>query len=230
MSGVEVILVGAGQGRRMGAAVPKVFLPLGPRPVLAHAVAAFTRLEEVGGVVLVVPAGEEAHVREFCQELPGAGKIRAVIAGGEQRQDSVQAGLQRLRPETEVVLIHDGARPFVSAGIIRSVIDAARRTGAAVPGVPVADTLKQKGADQLVARTLPREQVVAVQTPQGFRRETLQQAYAWARAHGVYATDDAGLAEQAGLPVAVVPGDPANLKLTTPLDFQVAEAIWQSRT
>jgi len=223
--GAEVVIVGAGQGVRMGASVPKVFLPLGSRPVLLHTVRAFTALPEIRGVVLVVPAGEEPRVRELCGAGPNAEKIRAVVPGGARRQDSVRAGLDALSADTELVLIQDAARPFASPELIRRVLDAARRIGAAVPGVPVADTLKQVNPDETVACTLGRQGLVAVQTPQGFRIEVLRRAYAEAEVRGLEATDDAGLVEQAGLPVAVVPGDPMNFKLTTPLDFRVAECV-----
>lgn len=228
-SKAEVIIVGAGRGMRMGAAVPKIFLPLGPRPVLAHTVAAFLPLPEIDGLVLVVPAGEEGRVREICRALPGYEKIRAVVAGGGHRQDSVRAGLNCLRPDTEVVLVQDAARPFSSPDLIRRVLAASLRCGAAVPGVPVADTLRQVRPDGTVVRTLDRSELVAVQTPQGFRHDVLRRAFEHAERNRIQVTDDAGLVEQAGLPVAVVTGDPMNLKLTTPQDFRLAEALWTSR-
>jgi len=229
MTAAEAIVVGAGQGRRMGAAVPKVYLSLAERPVLLYSVLTLLAMPEIGGIVLVVPAGEETRTRDLCRNLPGFEKVRSIITGGARRQDSVRAGLDQMSPRAEVVLIHDAARPFAAPELIRRVLAAAREVGAAVPGIPVADTLKQVGTDQRVARTLDRRNLVAVQTPQGFRREVLRQAYAHAWEKDLSATDDAGLVELAGLPVAVVPGDPMNFKLTTTLDFKVAEALQASR-
>jgi 2-C-methyl-D-erythritol 4-phosphate cytidylyltransferase len=229
MPGTEVIIVGAGQGRRMGALEPKVFLTLGPRPVLAHAVGAFTALAEISGVVLVVPAGAENRARAACRDLPGAEKIRAILPGGEHRQDSVRAGLRSLPSAAETILVHDGARPFISSELILRVVAAARQVGAAVPGLAVADTLKETNSERRVVRTLGRTAVVAVQTPQGFQRDVLLRAYAWAAANPVSATDDAGLVEASGGPVAVVAGEPENFKLTTPWDFSLAEMLWEQR-
>lgn len=223
----EVIIVGAGEGRRMGVAQPKVFMPLGTQPILVHAVTAFSALPEIAGIVVVVPLRHEDEARTLCRTLPGAQHIRAVVPGGARRQDSVQIGLDQLSPEAELVLVHDAARPFVPADLVRRVLAAALETGAAVPGVPISDTLKQVGAeDRQVRQTFDRRNLVAVQTPQGFRTEVLRGAYAHAWRHQLTATDDAGLVEQWGRPVTVVDGDPRCFKLTTPLDYQMAEALW----
>jgi 2-C-methyl-D-erythritol 4-phosphate cytidylyltransferase len=223
----EVIIVGAGEGRRMGVSQPKVFMPLGTQPVLVHALNAFSGLDEITGIVLVVPARHEDQARALCGALPGAQRVRAVVPGGARRQDSVQAGIDHLLPETELVLVHDAARPFVPPALVKRVLAAARETGAAVPGVPISDTLKQIGSeDRLVRQTFDRRNLVAVQTPQGFRVEVLKGAYAHAWKHQLTATDDAGLVEQWGKPVVVVEGDPQSFKLTTPLDYQMAEALW----
>lgn len=224
----EVILVGGGQGRRMGGTQPKAVRMLGGRPLFTYALAAFSQVAEIHSVVLVAPAGLEEEVRRICGRFPGGERVRNVVPGGARRQDSVRQGLDHLLPETTVVLVHDAARPFADPELIRRVQAAAARHGAAVPGIPVADTLKRVTARSLVETTVDRRQLVAVQTPQGFRTEVLRRAHAHAWKTNQTATDDAGMVENLGVPVTVVEGDPRNFKLTTPQDLALAEA-WQSR-
>ncbi len=229
----EAIIVGAGLGRRLGATPrPKVLLPLGGEPVLAYSLGVFAALAEVRGLILVVPAGEEDPVRSLCQRLGVADRAGTIVAGGPRRQDSVRAGLDRLDPATEIVLVHDAARPLVTPALVRRVLAAAERHGAATPGIPIADTLKRVSANQSVVRTLDRRNLVAVQTPQGFQRALLLRAYAAAWERGLTATDDAGLLEYARLPVQVVPGESMNFKLTTQEDFILAGSLlegWRQR-
>ncbi len=221
----EVILVGAGAGRRLAASGPKAFVSLAGRALIVHALQTFARVRAITGVVAVVPAGEEERLRLLCLSTPGIANVRAIVAGGARRQDSVQAGLDALSERAALVLVHDAARPFASVELCERVLAAAEQYGAAVPGVPVADTLKQVDGQQRVERTLDRRNLVAVQTPQGFHVEVLRRAYARAWQQGASATDDAGLVEQLGLPVAVVPGETANFKLTTPQDLRLAQAL-----
>jgi 2-C-methyl-D-erythritol 4-phosphate cytidylyltransferase len=209
----------------VGANLPKIFLPLGNEPMLALTLKVFLAVPEISGIVVVVPGAEEAKARQLCAALPQSGRIRAVVPGGARRQDSVQAGLDQLDARTEVVLVHDAARPFVSPALIRRVLAAAVADGAAVPGMPVTDTLKQLDGSQRVLATVDRRQLAAVQTPQGFRTAVLRQAYAESWAKKLTATDDAGLVEQLGLPVTVVPGEAANFKITTAHDLRLAE-LW----
>jgi 2-C-methyl-D-erythritol 4-phosphate cytidylyltransferase len=166
------------------------------------------------------------RVRELVATY-GLGQVSAVVAGGLKRQQSVALGLQALR-RCDVVLVHDGARPLVTADIIERVVEAAVEHGAAVPAVPVRDTIKRVDGDRVV-ETLNRDELRAVQTPQGFRYELLVQAHERAREEGFYGTDDATLVERLGHPVAVVPGSPENLKITTPEDLLLAEALLQWR-
>jgi 2-C-methyl-D-erythritol 4-phosphate cytidylyltransferase len=221
----EVIIVAGGLGRRLGAQASKAFVPLGGQPLVIHALRTFARVRAVAGLVVVVPAGEEDRLRQICLSTPGVERVRAIVPGGARRQDSVRAGLDALSDRAELVLVHDAARPFVSVELIERVLTAAEETGAAVPGLPVADTLKQVNEAQRVERTLDRRNLVAVQTPQGFRIEVLRRAYAHAWEKGIGATDDAGLVEQLDLPVAVVPGEAGNFKVTTPQDYRLAQAL-----
>lgn len=224
----DAILVGAGRGIRLGSPVPKVLLPLGAYPVFLHSILAFASLPEVEGLVLVVPAGEEARVRDWCVKLGCAGRVRAVVPGGERRFDSVVLGFAQVAPAAELVLVHDAARPFVPADLIRRVIRSAADHGVAIPGIPVVDTLKTVASDGRVAATVDRHQLVAVQTPQGFQKAVLEKIVSRAWEPGWHATDEAALAERLGIPVTVVPGDARNFKLTTSWDYAVAQCLERS--
>jgi 2-C-methyl-D-erythritol 4-phosphate cytidylyltransferase len=220
---IEAVIVGAGQGRRMGGGLPKVLRPLGDCPVILHSVRTFSRLPEIDSIILVVPPGYEAEVEQACRQFHCAQRVRAIVPGGARRQDSVAAGCAHCSPETSLVLIHDAARPRVRPEIIRRVVEAAQAQGAAIPGVLVADTLKYINEATRVERTLDRDRIRAVQTPQGFRRDILENILAEAKNSGRLATDEACLAETLGIPVTVVEGDPENFKLTTPWDFKLAQ-------
>ncbi len=220
---VAVIVAAGGRGVRVGGEVPKQFRRIGGRTVLEHAVLPFVRSERIGEVVVVLPPdapGEPAAaLRALDPEL-------RIAAGGRRRQDSVAAGLVQVSAAAEIVLVHDGARPFCSAGLIARTIEAAAACGAAIPVLEASDTVKEVGPEGnalLVRATLPRERVRLAQTPQAFRREVLAAAVALGRA-GADATDEATLAERAGHPVRAVPGDPENIKITTPEDLARAAA------
>ena len=224
---VAVIVAAGGRGARVGGEVPKQFRRIGGRTVLEHAVLPFVRSERVGEVVVVISPdapGEPAAVLRAID--PGV----RIAAGGRRRQDSVAAGLSQVSAGADIVLVHDGARPFCSAGLIARTIDAAAACGAAIPVLEASDTVKDvrpEGDALFVRATLPRERVRLAQTPQAFRREVLAAAVALGQA-GVDATDEATLAERAGHPVRVVHGDPENIKITTPGDLARAEAMARS--
>lgn len=216
-------MAAAGRGRRLGAGRNKVFLPLRGRPILVYALRALEESPHIGEIVVAVGPGEEDECRRLVADH-GFEKIRAVVAGGATRQESVRRALSYLGPEIKLVAVHDGARPFASCALVAAVIAAARTWGAAVPGVPPRDTVKiLEGQKQQVYKTLPREHLVAVQTPQVFARHLLEEAYARAEQEGFTGTDDACLVERLGHPVRVVPGDYRNLKITTREDLEVAE-------
>jgi 2-C-methyl-D-erythritol 4-phosphate cytidylyltransferase len=219
---VLAILVAAGRGERMQAALPKAFLPLAGRALLRWAADAFEQSESVSGLVAVVPETLRPDARDI---LVGVGKLRAVVGGGERRQDSVAAGLAALPTGFDgVVLVHDAARPLISPEIIAAVAKAAADTGAALPVLPLVDTVKRV-RDSRVESTLDRSELFAAQTPQGFRLDVLTRAYAEADAAGVTLTDEAMAVERLGLPVAAVPGSARNRKLTTPDDLLWAQRL-----
>lgn len=220
---VAAIVAAAGRGARVGGEVPKQFRRLGRRTVLEHAVLPFVRSARVGEVIVVVPPDAPAAAAAALRALdPGV----RIAAGGRRRQDSVAAGLSLVSSAADVVLVHDGARPFCPAGLIARTIEAAAACGAAVPVIEPADTVKDvraEGEALFVRATLPRARARLAQTPQAFRREVLAAAVALGRS-GVDATDEASLAERAGHPVRAVAGDPGNIKITTAEDLAGADA------
>jgi 2-C-methyl-D-erythritol 4-phosphate cytidylyltransferase len=220
---VGVVVVAAGQGSRFGGEVPKQFLPVGGVPVLLRALRPFASHPEVARVVVVLAPVHADRPPAFLAPL--AGSTLTIVAGGRERTDSVAAGLRALGTECEVVLVHDGARPFVERRVIDAVIAHARAGEAAVAAVPVSDTLKEQapGDPTLVSRTVPRDGLWRAQTPQGFPRRLLEDAYLQVRDAG--ATDDASLVEARGAVVRLVPDTSRNLKITTRDDLALAEAL-----
>ena len=210
---VWAVVVAAGGGSRFGAR--KQFASLGGRPVVAWSVVSARSVAD--GVVLVLPEGDPA----VGTEGDGLHGADVAVAGGATRAASVRAGLAAVPADAEVVVVHDAVRPLASPALFRAVVDAVRSGAeAVVPGVPVVDTLKQVSGDAVVA-TVGRDDLVAVQTPQAFRAELLRRAHEGEPD----ATDDAGLVESQGATVRVVPGDPRNLKVTTPADLEIAQAL-----
>ena len=222
------ILTAAGEGARLGHARPKALVPLDGVPLVARAAAALTSAGVVGRIVATAPPDALADVAAALAGVPDL----EVVAGGGTRQASVAAALARLadEPGDTVVLVHDAARPLVPAEVVRRVADAVGpHRPAVVPAVPVADTVKQTDDGGRVVATLDRRALRAVQTPQGFVLDVLRRAHA-AAAHAAAdeasaATDDAGLVERLGLPVAVVTGHEDAMKITTRRDLAVAEAL-----
>jgi len=212
------VVVGAGSGRRMGS-VRKAFMKLAGRTLIERSAERMASAEEVCAVVLVVHPDD----LEAGGELVGRHKVVAVVPGGERRQDSVRAGLEAL-PECEAVLIHDAARPLVELEVVSKVACVARNYGAALAACPVTDTLKDSLGTR-VAGTVERKGLWAAQTPQGFSRELYGEFAARAEVEGLEVTDDAAIFEHCGHEVELVPSSPTNIKITTPDDMRVAEAL-----
>lgn len=220
---VAVIVVAAGSGRRLAdGGPPKQFRPIAGVPILARALRSFLDHPEIERVVVVLPSDVVASPPEWLASPP-----IARVAGGKERTDSVRAGLAAVEPGISTVLVHDGARPFVSRRLIDRVLAAARLhpDTAIVPGEPLTDTVKEVGTDGLVVRTVPRDGLWRVQTPQAFPREALRRYHEEAAAVGFNPTDDAMLFERHGASVRIVGGDPTNLKVTTSADLVIAEAL-----
>lgn len=219
-----VVLVGAGEGRRMQGTGPKLFLELGGRPLLDRAATPFLTHEVVRDLVAVVPEAYVSAATDLLEALARPHRVNvSAIAGGATRQESVRLGLQALPPESPYIAVHDVARPFVTGDLIWRVLEAAEAGGAAIPALSLRDTVKEV-EDGRVLRSLPRHRLFAAQTPQIFARGILARAHEQGRHRGD-ATDDASLVEALGAPVAVVPGEPTNVKITEPSDLLWAEAF-----
>ncbi len=224
MERLGVVIVAAGTGSRMNTAVRKQFLQLKDKPILVHAVEVFEGMPEVSEIVIVTGSSDINRVEQYISMYHWH-KIKAIVPGGSDRQQSVYYGLQAVSSETEWVLIHDGVRPFVTPEAALRCLEGAASTGAAVLAVPVKDTIKQiNDAGQIVA-TLERTSLRAIQTPQAFRRSLILEAHRTAMEQGWQATDDAALAEMMGHAVVAVDGDYRNIKITTPEDLAVAEQL-----
>ncbi|MDD4178708.1 MAG: 2-C-methyl-D-erythritol 4-phosphate cytidylyltransferase [Candidatus Margulisbacteria bacterium] len=214
------IIVAGGKGKRMGK--PKQFLKIAGRPMLAWTLAAFQNTRPIDGIILVVAPGQ----MELAKKLPKK-KIIGIVAGGAERQDSVRNGLAALPGSAEIVLIHDGARPAVTTGIIERSIKEARKHGAVVVGVSVKDTIKEVMRNEnRVTRTMNRDKLWQAQTPQVFKAALIRNAYAKLRGA---VTDDAMAVEKLGKPVKMVMGSYENIKVTAPEDLIMMEAILKGR-
>jgi 2-C-methyl-D-erythritol 4-phosphate cytidylyltransferase len=218
--GAVAIVVAAGSGERLGAEVPKAFVPLGAVPMLVWSVRAAFASRVVSSVVIAAPPGREDLAHAMVEDL-GA---HAVVTGGETRQASVRAALGALALETEVVVVHDAARPFASASLFAAVAEATREADGAVPVVAVTDTVKRV-RDGWVVSTAPRDELAAAQTPQAFRASALRDAHERAAGVGIEFTDDAGLLEWAGYRIRAVPGEAGNFKVTTSVDLERANEV-----
>jgi 2-C-methyl-D-erythritol 4-phosphate cytidylyltransferase / 2-C-methyl-D-erythritol 2,4-cyclodiphosphate synthase len=217
---VTAIIAAGGTGRRLGAAVPKQLLEIGGRTILERSVAAFASHPQISDVIVALPADVVAAPPAWLAQYD---RVR-VVAGGMRRQDSVAAAFDAVATGAEVVLVHDAARPFVSASLIARCIDAAAKFGGAIAAIAAVDTVKRVTADAeapVIAGTVPRESVYLAQTPQAFRRDILKAAVDAGRA-GFEGTDEAALAERAGHAVRVVEGERGNVKITTAADFEHA--------
>lgn len=220
-TGNYAVVVAAGRGVRMGAAVNKVLLPLCGEPVIRHAVRAFCEADKIDGVVVVASADETEQMRAA---LCGLEKVCTIVPGGSTRQESVKNGLDALPKEARIALVHDGARPLISRELIARCIRQTEDCGSAVVCTPVTDTVKVE-KDGCVVRTLDRSQLRAVQTPQCFFAGELKAAYEAAARDGVSVTDDASVMEHAGHSVHLLESSEVNFKLTTPEDLRRAEDI-----
>ena len=209
----------------MGLDHPKQYHFLAGAPILIHTVRRFIETDCVDGIVVVVPADRVGSTEDLLSEYEIAGDIVQVTAGGKRRQDSVKAGLDCLGSDVDLVLVHDGARPLVSAELIGKCAQAAMAHGAAIAAVPVKDTLKRAGADNRIVETVDREALWQAQTPQAVRLDLLLDAYKFAGARDV--TDEASLLEFAGVPVQLVEGSETNIKITRPDDLIIAEKIME---
>lgn len=217
----SAVIVAAGASTRMGE--DKVLLELGGVPVIVRALQAFERTPEVDEVVVVTREDQVAEVAGLCRSF-GLGKVTKVVRGGATRTQSARLGTLEVRRDAQLIAIHDAARPFITGEVIAQAVRQAAQTGAAAPAVPVKDTIKQAAGGR-VERTLDRSVLYAVQTPQVFEASLIRAALQKALDDGAELTDDCAAVERLGMQVALTPGDERNLKLTTPADLLLGQAL-----
>lgn len=228
-----VLIPAAGMGRRMGVSINKQYLDLAGRPILTHTLALFESHPQVEHIYPIIPRDEIPHCRQQIIDRYGFSKVRRLVPGGAERQDSVRNGLLALaedgldQPE-RIVLIHDGARPLFNPQLLPKLIERIATEGACIIGVPVKDTIKEVD-DDFIYNSPQRQRLWQAQTPQGFCYQLIASAFARADAERFLGTDDASLLERYEIPVAILPGDYRNIKVTTPEDLIIATALLDSQ-
>lgn len=227
---IAAVIVAAGRGQRMGSDRPKQFLPLGGKPILAHALDLFLSFGDIDPIILVVAQKDLAATHSIPLPLHSFHEKIHLVTGGESRQASAFNGLQAIGAQEGIVLIHDGARPLVSMRLIEACVKGARRYGACIPALTVNDTLKRVNDDDMVNSTVTRQGHRLVQTPQAFELSLIRRAHQRAAAEHWQATDDASLVERLGEKVKVIPGEMDNIKITTPEDLRFAEKLLRIKT
>jgi len=222
---VAAIITTAGQGRRMGVDTPKQYLEVQGRPIIVHTLERFSQIPGIDQLVVVVPPSDVESFGEDVISRYGFPPQWKVVAGGAVRQDSVMNGLKALTDDVDVVIVHDGVRPFISPEVIERSIHKANECGACVVAMPLKETVKRVGEDEAVNETVDRSVLWGAQTPQTFKAEILREAYDAAYRDNFTGTDEAMLVERLGHTVKVVRGDYRNIKITTAEDLIIAEAI-----
>ena len=221
------VIVSAGKGHRLAGEKKKQFLLLAGKPVLCHTLDKFETCPLIDSIQLVVGQEDMDYTLRAIVEDYGYRKVSQIVPGGKLRQESVKNGVDALSRDVDIVVVHDGVRPFVTREMIEESIQAARRFKAAVVAVPVKETIKVAGADRIVLKTLDRESLWKIQTPQTFQVEVIKEAFRRAAEDGFIGTDDASLVERIGINVYILPGSYNNIKITTPEDLILASLILQ---
>ena len=222
---VTAIITAAGKGKRMLHSVPKHFIRLEDKPVLAYTLDVFERCPDVNQVLVVSRSGEEDYCLKEVVEKYGYKKVLKIVIGGDRRQDSVYNGIKELDEDTDIVLVHDGVRPFVSQNTLSEAIKLAIFADGVVTAVPVKDTIKYVGDDGIIRATPDRSSLWHAQTPQVFKRRILEEAYVRAYNDKYTGTDDSALVERLGYKVKIVEGTVDNIKIKTKEDLLFAEVI-----
>lgn len=224
-----VIIVAAGKGKRMGRDYNKQYIPLVDKPIIAHTIGVFEKTDLIDEIILVVGKGEIGSVKRDIIYKYNFNKVVKIVEGGAERQDSVYNGLKAVNVNCDIVLVHDGARPFITSNIIKKSIETARDAGACAVAVRVKDTIKIVNENMEVDYTPNRDTLWAVQTPQAFRYGLLLEAYEKLRADNIKITDDAMLMEKLDHTVRIIEGSYENIKITTPEDLILGEGIFKKR-
>lgn len=226
----DAIIVSAGRGQRFMEGQKKQFYLLADRPILAHTVDHFETCPLVRSTLLVVSEEDMDYTLKEIVEKYHYRKIAQIVPGGKRRQDSVKNGLDALAAGSEIVMIHDGVRPFITRAMIEESIHSAERFGAVIVAMPVKEAIKMSNTDGTVLKTLDRESLWQAQTPQTFQAELIREAYAKAARDGYWGTDDASLVERLGVRVHILPGSYANIKITTPEDLMLAHLFLKMKS
>jgi 2-C-methyl-D-erythritol 4-phosphate cytidylyltransferase len=222
---ISAVIVAGGRGKRMGSDINKQYIKIGDKEILTITLETFQNSNIVDEIVLVVPEDEIDYCKINIVAKYNFSKVKSVTAGGAERQDSVYNGLLSCSPTTQIVLIHDGARPFISEDTIRRSVECTQEYGACTVGVPVKDTIKVVSSDEFILNTPDRSRLFAVQTPQTFKYDLILNAHKEALIKGIKATDDNALLESLGYSVKIIKGSYLNIKITTPEDLIFAKAI-----
>jgi 2-C-methyl-D-erythritol 4-phosphate cytidylyltransferase / 2-C-methyl-D-erythritol 2,4-cyclodiphosphate synthase len=221
---VAAVIAAGGAGTRINAGVPKQFLEIAGKPILLHTIERISSLEEVTQIIIALPAD---HIPEATSILSRQSTPVPVqcVPGGRNRQESVRCGVSHVHPDADVIMVHDAVRPVCDREMMRRVLDAAWKKGAAVPGLPATETIQRVSRKGRVLATPPREELYAIQTPQAFHAGILRAALDRAYEAGFVGTDESSVVRWAGHPVIVVPGSPDNIKITRPIDLDIAERL-----
>ncbi|MBR1737999.1 MAG: 2-C-methyl-D-erythritol 4-phosphate cytidylyltransferase [Firmicutes bacterium] len=223
------IIVAGGKGKRMGSSVAKQYLELCGKMILAYTIECFEKTECIDEIVIVTGKEEIDFCREEICDKYGYKKVKCITAGGKERQDSVYNGLKCLGKDTDIVLIHDGVRPFVKSEDIERTVRSVQEWECCVLGVKVKDTIKVCDGDGITINTPERSGLWIAQTPQAFKYDIIMRAYESAFGEGFYGTDDAMIVERFGKKIKMVEGSYENIKITTPEDIYIGEAIIKQR-
>jgi 2-C-methyl-D-erythritol 4-phosphate cytidylyltransferase len=224
MRTLAIILAG-GAGKRMGATTNKQFLLINNKPIIVHTLEIFENCRSIDNIFLVVNQKDLPVIQKEILETYRFNKVTKLVIGGRLRQDSVRNGLEAIESPCDIVVIHDGARPFVSPSFIEKGIFLMEMFDAVIPGIPARDTIKAVSKEGFVSKTLPRDSLWQVQTPQTFKYELIMKAYREGMAKKLYGFDDATFVEHLGKKVKVIEGSPYNMKITTPEDLIIAQGI-----
>lgn len=219
------LITAAGKGQRMQSSIPKQYLSLGGKPILAQTLQVFEECSSIDGIYIIVPQDQMDRVQKDIVERYHFKKVFKVVRGGKIRQLSVWNGLKAIRSDCAIVVVHDGVRPLITRRLITQSIEVAQKNGAAVVAVLSKDTVKRAASGKKI-QTLPREEIWLAQTPQTFQFPLLMKAYQKAHQDDILGTDDAFLVERLGHPITLVTGDYSNIKITTPEDLALAETLF----
>jgi len=225
---VTAIIPAAGKGKRMGGSVSKQFLSINGKPILIHTLERINSIKLIDEIILVLSEEKVEWGEKKIKEKYRIAKVRKVVKGGEKRQDSVYAGLKEVDEKSDVIVVHDGVRPFFSSLLIPKAIQFLKRYDGVIEALPLYDTIKEVDNDKVILKTLERERLYRVQTPQIFHHSILKKAFAHAFKKGLWATDEAGLVEKIGGKIKVLKGSQYNIKITNPEDMVFAKAIFKS--